>query len=103
LQAHDGTVPVIFITASTESEQVIEATKLGSYDYVVKPIDLHRVRDLVERGLIEEGQEQMERSSGGMAEPVRPLRGGVHGAFDGRRNLDCHRKSLNCAYLLNYR
>ncbi len=51
LQALDGTVPVIFITAETDSERVIEATKLGGYDYVVKPIDLARVKDLVDRGV----------------------------------------------------
>jgi two-component system nitrogen regulation response regulator GlnG len=51
LQAIDGTVPIIFITASTDSARVIEAIKLGSYDYVVKPIDLARVKDLVERGV----------------------------------------------------
>jgi two-component system nitrogen regulation response regulator GlnG len=51
LQALDGTVPVIFITASADSELVIEAIKLGSYDYIVKPIDLPRVRSLLDRAI----------------------------------------------------
>jgi DNA-binding NtrC family response regulator len=51
LRQIDGTVPVLFITASGESDDVIEAIKLGSYDYLVKPLDLARVKALVARAL----------------------------------------------------
>src|SRR5262245_44844144 len=47
----DGTVPVIFITASAASDLAIEAIKLGSFDYLVKPLDLARVEELVGRAL----------------------------------------------------
>ncbi len=51
LQALDGTVPVIFITASDAGELAIEAIKLGSFDYLVKPLNLKQVNDLVKRAL----------------------------------------------------
>ncbi len=51
LHARDGTVPVIFITASDAGEQTIEAIKLGSFDYLVKPLNLKQVTDLVKRAL----------------------------------------------------
>jgi two-component system nitrogen regulation response regulator GlnG len=47
----DGTVPVIFITASDASDLAIEAIKLGSFDYLVKPLNLKQVTDLVRRAL----------------------------------------------------
>jgi DNA-binding response OmpR family regulator len=45
----DGTLPVIFITASGSSDTVIEAMKLGAYDYLQKPLDLGGVRELLGR------------------------------------------------------
>ena len=36
----DGMLPVIFITAGGSSDTVIEAMKLGAYDYLQKPLDL---------------------------------------------------------------
>ncbi|HEY1065343.1 MAG TPA: sigma-54 dependent transcriptional regulator, partial [Pirellulales bacterium] len=47
----DPKLPVIFITASSSSETVIEAMKLGAYDYLSKPLNLGQVRDLVQRAL----------------------------------------------------
>jgi two-component system nitrogen regulation response regulator GlnG len=51
LQEIDGTVPVIVITASGASDLAIQAIKLGSYDYLVKPLDLERVSSLLTRAL----------------------------------------------------
>jgi two-component system nitrogen regulation response regulator GlnG len=51
MQALDGRVPMIFITASDASELAIEAIKLGSFDYLVKPLNLKQVSDLVKRAL----------------------------------------------------
>ena len=34
-------IPVIFITASGESDTAIEAMKLGAYDYLLKPLELN--------------------------------------------------------------
>ena len=45
----DPKIPVIFITASGESDTAIEAMKLGAFDYLLKPLDREQVRVLVTR------------------------------------------------------
>jgi len=47
----DARVPVIFITASGESETAIEAMKLGALDFLLKPLDVTRVRELIGQAL----------------------------------------------------
>jgi DNA-binding NtrC family response regulator len=49
--ALDPKLPVIFITGRGTSETAIEAMKLGAFDYVLKPLDLPKLRDLVQRAL----------------------------------------------------
>src|SRR6185437_6047166 len=51
IHALDSRLPVIFITAGGDSDTAIEAMKLGAYDYVLKPLDLPRVRELVRQAL----------------------------------------------------
>ena len=45
----DPKVPVIFITAGGASDTAIEAMKLGAFDYLLKPLDFPKVRELVAR------------------------------------------------------
>ncbi|QDU60645.1 Nitrogen regulation protein NR(I) [Planctomycetes bacterium Pan216] len=47
----DATVPIIVITANGESDSAIEAMKLGAYDYLVKPLDLKHVGQLISSAL----------------------------------------------------
>jgi two-component system nitrogen regulation response regulator GlnG len=47
----DPRLPVIFITAGGTSDTAIEAVKGGAYDYLLKPLDLARVRELVQQAL----------------------------------------------------
>lgn len=47
----DARLPVIFITAGGTSDTAIEAMKGGAYDYLVKPLNLDRVRELVQQAL----------------------------------------------------
>jgi len=47
----DAKLPVIFITVSEDSSVAIEAMKLGAYDYVIKPLGVEQIQDLVERGI----------------------------------------------------
>jgi DNA-binding NtrC family response regulator len=47
----DERVPVIFMTASGESDTAIEAMKLGALDYLMKPLDVARIKALVEQAL----------------------------------------------------
>src|SRR3984957_19236548 len=51
IQARDPKLPIIFITAGGTSDTTIEAMKLGAYDYLLKPLDLPKLKDLVERAM----------------------------------------------------
>jgi len=47
----DERVPVIFMTASGESDTAIEAMMLGALDYLMKPLDVARIKVLIEQAL----------------------------------------------------
>src|SRR5581483_5863726 len=51
LRALDGRRPVIFITAHGTTETAIEAMKHGAFDYLVKPLDLDKLTQVIERAL----------------------------------------------------
>ena len=45
----DAKLPVIFITAGGTSDTAIEAMQLGAYDYLLKPLDVEQIREVVSR------------------------------------------------------
>jgi nitrogen regulation protein NR(I) len=47
----DPRLPVIIVTAYGATETAIEAMKRGAYEYLLKPIDLPQLRELVQRAL----------------------------------------------------
>jgi DNA-binding NtrC family response regulator len=49
LRTIDSRVPFIFITGHGTVESAIEATKLGAYDYLFKPLELDEIRALLEK------------------------------------------------------
>jgi two-component system nitrogen regulation response regulator GlnG len=49
LQTQDTKRPVIFITAHGTTETAIEAMKHGAFDYLLKPVDLERLTQLLDR------------------------------------------------------
>jgi two-component system nitrogen regulation response regulator GlnG len=49
LQALDTKRPVIFVTAHGTTETAIEAMKSGAFDYLLKPLDLERLTQVLER------------------------------------------------------
>jgi DNA-binding NtrC family response regulator len=49
LRELDAKRPVIFITAHGTTETAIEAMKRGAFDYLVKPVDLERLSQVLER------------------------------------------------------
>lgn len=51
IRAFDAKLPVVFITVSEDSDIAIEAMKLGAYEYVIKPLGVEQIQDLVERSL----------------------------------------------------
>jgi two-component system nitrogen regulation response regulator GlnG len=44
-------VPVVIITAFAATETAIEAMKRGAFEYLLKPVDLHHLREVVGRAL----------------------------------------------------
>ena len=51
IRAIDPKLPVIFITATGTSETAIEAMKLGAFDYVLKPLNLPKLTELIRSAL----------------------------------------------------
>ena len=51
LHASDPKRPVIFITAHGTTDTAIEAMKGGAFDYLVKPVDLDRLTQVLDRAL----------------------------------------------------
>jgi two-component system nitrogen regulation response regulator GlnG len=49
IAALDAKLPVIFITASGTSDTAIEAMQLGAYDYLLKPLNVGQIREVVAR------------------------------------------------------
>ncbi|TWU02633.1 sigma-54-dependent transcriptional regulator [Stieleria varia] len=49
LREIDPRVPFIFITGHGTVQSAIEATKLGAYDYLFKPLELDEIRSLLEK------------------------------------------------------
>jgi DNA-binding NtrC family response regulator len=49
IQQQDARMPVIFITGHGTTETAIEAMKLGAFDYLLKPLELTPLRELVSR------------------------------------------------------
>ena len=51
----DPRLPVVVITAFAATETAIEAMKRGAFEYLLKPVDLRQLRDVVARA-IEQGR-----------------------------------------------
>jgi two-component system nitrogen regulation response regulator GlnG len=51
IRAIDARIPVIFITIAKGADAAIEAMKQGAYDYLIKPLDPHRLRRVVGEAL----------------------------------------------------
>jgi len=49
LHGKDALIPVVLMTAGGTSDTAIEAIKLGAYDYLLKPLDLAKLRTLIRR------------------------------------------------------
>ncbi len=51
LREVDSAVPIVFITASGSSNMAIRAMQLGAFDYLVKPLRVTEIRNVVQRAL----------------------------------------------------
>jgi two-component system nitrogen regulation response regulator GlnG len=47
----DARLPVVIVTAFAAAETAIEAMKRGAFEYLLKPVDLHELRDIVSRAV----------------------------------------------------
>jgi len=51
-----GISPVIIISAFSESQQTIEAMRLGAFDYITKPLDIEEILQTLNRALLQFAQ-----------------------------------------------
>jgi len=51
IRAHDAKLPVIMMTAYGTTQTAIEAMKLGAYDYLLKPFDIPKLKEVVANAL----------------------------------------------------
>lgn len=51
IHRYDARIPILVISASGDSDTAIDAMMLGAFDYLLKPLDFPRVRDVVEKAL----------------------------------------------------
>jgi DNA-binding NtrC family response regulator len=51
LREADAKLPIVFITSLASSETAIKAMTLGAFDYLLKPLDIARIRELVGQAL----------------------------------------------------
>jgi nitrogen regulation protein NR(I) len=47
----DSRLPVIIVTAFSTADTAIEAMKRGAFEYLLKPVDFHQLRDLVNKAI----------------------------------------------------
>ncbi|MGV2340345.1 MAG UNVERIFIED_CONTAM: sigma 54-interacting transcriptional regulator [Planctomycetaceae bacterium] len=47
----NGLVPVVIMTAFARTDVAIEATRRGAFDYLIKPLDLRQLRDIVQKAV----------------------------------------------------
>ena len=51
VRAIDPRLPVVIITAHGTTDTAIEAMKRGAFEYLLKPVDLHQLRDVIGRAV----------------------------------------------------
>lgn len=51
VSTHHPDIPVLVVTAGTEVETAVECMKRGAYDYLLKPVDSHRLLAAISCGL----------------------------------------------------
>ena len=76
----DPRLPVVIITAHATTEIAIEAMKRGAFEYLLKPVDLHQLREVVAQALA--------------LELPQPRAGGVRSGGRGRDGRGPHRRPL---------
>lgn len=55
-------IEVVLITAYPSTESAIQAMQYGAYDYIIKPFDKDRIRNVVHKGIIRRTQRRLQRN-----------------------------------------
>ena len=74
LRAAAGDVPVVIMTAFGDLDTAVRAVRAGAFDYLVKPFDLGKVAEVVERALAERGGTAAAAAPADEARPHEPAR-----------------------------
>jgi two-component system response regulator PilR (NtrC family) len=80
-------IPVAVITAFGSMESAVEALKAGAYDFVSKPVDLSKLRDLVQTALTLSGQIS-ESGSGEKTESQSATQSSIIGESEAMKRLN---------------
>ena len=75
MQIHAPGVPVAVITAHGNVETAVQALKLGSFDFVSKPLDLGNLRNIIESALRIDASKDQESQILGESGVMNELRG----------------------------
>jgi DNA-binding NtrC family response regulator len=51
IRRQNSTIPIVFITASGSSDMAIESMRLGAMEYLSKPLDMEKIREVVGQAL----------------------------------------------------
>ncbi|HKY10191.1 MAG TPA: response regulator, partial [Candidatus Binatia bacterium] len=80
LGARAQQIAIIFVTGQATIDSAVQAIKLGAYDYLPKPIEPQRLREVLEKGL---KQVSLAREAGALRQRLEsPL--GSYGALIGK-------------------
>lgn len=55
-------VEVALITGFPSMQSAVEALQYGAYDYVIKPFDKDKIKDVVRRGIMRRTQKKLEKN-----------------------------------------
>ncbi len=69
IRQHNPTIPVVLITAAGTSDTAIESMRLGAMDYLAKPLDMAKIREVVGQAI---GISQSIRETGENGESAFP-------------------------------
>ena len=75
MQSHAPGVPVAVITAHGNVETAVQALKLGSFDFISKPLDLGNLRNIVENALRVDSSRDQDSKLLGESPAMHELRG----------------------------
>ncbi len=56
LRARDAQLPVVMVTGHGSEQVAVDAMKLGAFDYLIKPVSLHQLKQVLDRAVQQQRQ-----------------------------------------------